>query len=105
MSSRFLTLPSFTTLLLLFFLWHVPTLLLFESQTFTTYAQTLTGPNVGNASTRTVPESLITLEQWEALQVESSQALLQNPDTYITHYGDADASRLLKIYRRVMTPP
>lgn len=45
------------------------------------YAQDLTNPEVGEGSTRIVEETLISLEQWQALQVSASQALLQNEGT------------------------
>ncbi|NCP67565.1 DUF2974 domain-containing protein [bacterium] len=73
---------SFIYFLLLLFFWQTPALsflyLGFEAEN-TSYAQNLSNPSIGEASVDETPSAAITLEQWQALQVTSSEALLKDP--------------------------
>jgi hypothetical protein len=73
-------------LLLLFFLWQTPRLYFLGLPTPShwhnvSYAQNLTTPTIGEASVDRVPESKISLAQWQALQIATSETLLKDPTT------------------------
>ena len=74
--------------LLLLFLWHTPLIGLVVPNTDTlVYAQNLTIPEVGEAAAEVVPETLISLAQWQALQASASAALLKNEAT-LTYFEE-----------------
>ena len=74
--------------LLLLFLWHTPLIgLLVSNSAPRVYAQNLTIPEVGEAAAEVVPETLISLEQWQALQTAASEALLKNEAT-LTYFEE-----------------
>lgn len=73
----------FTCYLVLLFLWQTPilSLLLPNHLGSTTYAQNLTTPTLGEASTTNITNGSATLDQWKSLQVAAAQELLKKEET------------------------